>query len=135
MWPGVELTELRISLALAEELHFGRPAERLQISQPGVSEAIRSLEARIGARLFQRTSRRVSLTPTGDELRRNLVPALAALDRSLAQASDHAAGATGPLRIGFTPTTHDPPHHPLLHPFQSPHPDCHLIPRHPATCA
>jgi DNA-binding transcriptional LysR family regulator len=129
MWTAVELRELRIFLALADELHFGRTAERLQISQPGVSQAIRSLEARIGARLFQRTSRRVSLTPAGDELRRSLIPALAALDRSLARASDHAASVAGPLRIAFTPTTDGPPLRRLLDAFQSRHPDCQVIPR------
>ncbi len=107
MWTAVELRELRIFLALAEELHFGRTGERLRISQPGVSEAVRSLEARIGTRLFERTSRRVSLTPAGEEFRRSLVPALAALDRALARASDRAASIAGPLRIGFTQTTDD----------------------------
>lgn len=94
MWNAVELRELRIFLALAEELHFGRTAERLHISQPGVSEAVRSLEARIGARLVERTSRRVSLTLTGEELRSNLIPALAAVaiaihDRLLVVARGH----------------------------------------------
>lgn len=129
MWTAVELRELRIFLALAEELHFGRTAERLQISQPGVSGAIRSLEARIGARLVQRSSRRVGLTPAGDELRRTLVPTIAALDRSLAQASDHAVGVTGPLRIAFTQTTDGPALHRLLGAFQSRRPDCQVIPR------
>lgn len=127
MWTAVELRELRIFLALAEELHFGRTAERLQISQPGVSEAIRSLEARIGARVFERTSRRVSLTSAGEELRGNLVPALAAVDRALAQASEHAASVAGPLRIGFTSTTHGPSLHRLIDAFQTRHPDCQVI--------
>ena len=61
----MELRQLRIFLALAEELHFGRTAERLQISQPGVSEATRSLESRLGTSLFERTSR-VRLTPAGE---------------------------------------------------------------------
>src|SRR5260370_2187958 len=104
MWNAVELRELRIFLALAEELHFGRTAEQLHISQPGVSEAVRSLEARIGARLFERTSRRVSLTPAGEELRGNLIPVLAAVDRALAQASDHAANVAGRLPIALTAT-------------------------------
>ena len=127
MWSAVELRELRIFLALAEELHFGRTGERLRISQPGVSEAIRSLEARIGARLFERTSRRVSLTASGEEFRRDLVPALAAVDRALAQASDHAASVAGSLRIGFTQTTDGPPLHRLIDAFQSRHPDCQVI--------
>ncbi len=114
MWNAVELRELRIFLALAEELHFGRTAERLHISQPGVSEALRSLEARIGARLVERTSRRVSLTLAGEELRSNIIPALAAVDRALAQASDHAASVAGRLRIGFTSTTDGPPLHRII---------------------
>ncbi len=126
MWNAVELRELRIFLALAEELHFGRTAERLHISQPGVSEAVRSLEARIGARLVERTSRRVSLTLTGEELRSNLIPALAAVDRALAQASDHAASVAGRLRIGFTSTTDGPPLHRLIDVFQSRHPGCQV---------
>ena len=87
MWRDLELRELRIFLVLAEELHFGRTAERLGISQPGVSEAVRVLESRLGVKVFDRTSRRVRLTPAGEELRRDLVPALAALDQALAQTS------------------------------------------------
>ena len=67
MWSTVELRELRIFLALVEELHFGRTAERLGVSQPTVSEAVRALEARLGGKLFERTSRRVLLTSLGQE--------------------------------------------------------------------
>src|SRR6185437_8411548 len=59
MWRDVELRELRIFLMLADELHFGRTAERLGISQPGVSEAVRVLESRLGVKVFDRTSRRL----------------------------------------------------------------------------
>ena len=69
MWTDVELRELRIFLALAEELHFGRTAERLGISQPGVSEAVRTLESRLGVKVFDRTSRRVRLTSAGWAMR------------------------------------------------------------------
>jgi DNA-binding transcriptional LysR family regulator len=126
MWTAVELSELRVFLTLAEELHFGRTAERLRVSQPGVSEATRSLESRLGGRLFERTSRRVRLTPAGEEFRRNLVPALAALDHVLAQASDAAAGVLGPLRVGFTSTTEVPPLHRLVEAFQACHPGCQV---------
>ena len=68
MWRDLELRELRIFLVLADELHFGRTAERLGISQPGVSEAVRVLESRLGVKVFDRTSRRVRLTPAGEEL-------------------------------------------------------------------
>lgn len=127
MWTAVELRELRIFLALAEELHFGRAADRLRISQPGVSEATRSLESRLGTRLFERTSRRVHLTPAGEELRRNLIPALAALDQALVQISDKAAGLIGTLRIGFTSTTEVPALHRLVEAFQARQPGCQVI--------
>src|ERR1700679_3099870 len=68
MWRDVELRELRVFLALADELHFGRTAERLGISQPAVSESVRVLESRLGVKVFDRTSRRVRLTPAGEGL-------------------------------------------------------------------
>ncbi|HEX9096763.1 MAG TPA: LysR family transcriptional regulator [Candidatus Dormibacteraeota bacterium] len=82
MWNAVELGELHIFLALAEELHFGRTAERLHIFQPGVSEAVRSLEARIGARLVERTSRRsASLSPGKSSAVTSSPPSAAAAGR------------------------------------------------------
>src|SRR5512138_3561486 len=109
MLTDVELRELRAFLAVAEELHFGRAAERLGISQPSVSEAIRLLERRIGTRLFERTSRRVTLTPDGAELRLKLAPIVESLDRTLGEARDSANPISGPLRIGTTFTTFLPP--------------------------
>lgn len=127
MWTAVELRELRIFLALADELHFGRTAERLRISQPGVSEAIRSLESRLGGRLFERTSRQVRLTAAGEQLRRELVPALATLDRALARASDDAGGVSGQLRVAFTSTTELPQLHRLVEAFLARYPDCQVM--------
>jgi len=126
MWTAVELRELCIFLAVAEELHFGRAAERLQISQPGVSEAIRSLETHLGGRLFERTSRRVCLTPAGEQLQRKVAPICQELERVLAETSDMAAGVVGTLRIGFTATTDTPPLSRLVAAFQSRHPDCQI---------
>lgn len=60
---GLEIRELECFLALSEELHFGRAAERLYVSQSRISQLLRALEGRIGARLLDRTSRRVRLTP------------------------------------------------------------------------
>lgn len=127
MRTAVELRELRIFLALAEELHFGRTAERLQISQPGVSEAVRSLEAHLGGRLFDRTSRRVSLTPAGEELRCKIAPIYRELERALAEASDTAAGVAGSLRVGFTSTSDVPALGRLVAAFQARHPDCQMV--------
>jgi DNA-binding transcriptional LysR family regulator len=58
----VELREIRTFLALADELHFGRTADRLHLTPSRVSQVLRSLEARVGGRLFERTSRTVRLT-------------------------------------------------------------------------
>ena len=126
MWRDVELRELRIFLTLADELHFGRTAERLGISQPGVSEAVRVLESRLGVKVFERTSRRVRLTPEGEELRRNLVPALAALDQALAQTSELSGAVHGLLRIGFVLTTEGPALSRLIAAFQPSYPACEV---------
>jgi DNA-binding transcriptional LysR family regulator len=126
MWRDLELRELRIFLVLADELHFGRTAERLGISQPGVSEAVRVLESRLGVKVFDRTSRRVSLTPAGEALRGDLVPALAALDRALAQTSDLSRTVRGLLRVGFVLTTEGPALSRLVSVFQARYPACEV---------
>src|SRR5215468_6168515 len=126
MWQDVELRELRIFLMLADELHFGRTAERLGISQPGVSEAVRVLESRLGVKVFDRTSRRVRLTAAGEALKRSLAPALAAVDQSLADASELSRAVRGLLRVGFVLTTEGPPLSRLIAAFQSRYPDCEV---------
>ncbi|WP_271176050.1 LysR family transcriptional regulator [Leifsonia poae] len=68
----MELRDIEIFLTLAEELHFGRTAEKLYISAPRVSQSIAQQEKRIGAPLFERTSRKVTLTPLGVQLRDDL---------------------------------------------------------------
>jgi DNA-binding transcriptional LysR family regulator len=126
MWRDIELRELRIFLVLAGELHFGRTAERLGISQPGVSEAVRVLESRLGVKVFDRTSRRVRLTPAGDELRRKLAPALAAVERALAETSDSSGDVRGLLRIGFVLTTEGPALSRLAAAFHARYPACEV---------
>ena len=124
MWRDIELRELRIFLALADELHFGRTAERLGISQPGVSEAVRALESRHGVKVFERTSRRVRLTSAGEELKRDLAPALAALDQALAGTSELSRAVRGLLRVGFVLTTEGPALSRLIAAFRARYPGC-----------
>jgi DNA-binding transcriptional LysR family regulator len=65
MWEAVELREIRVFLTLADELHFGRSAERLGLTTSRVSQSLRALERKLGGPLMHRTSRRVALTPSG----------------------------------------------------------------------
>jgi DNA-binding transcriptional LysR family regulator len=92
-------------LVLAEELHFGHTAKRLYLTQPRVSQAIRALEERIGGRLFERTSRRVNLTPLGERLCGELRPGYDRIQRAITIATDLARGVGGTLRIPSSPVT------------------------------
>ncbi|WP_448320773.1 LysR family transcriptional regulator [Streptomyces sp. CO7] len=98
----MERQEIEIFLTLAEELHFGRTAERVGVSQSRVSQTVARLERRIGARLFDRTSRQVALTPIGEQLRDDLAPAWRAVEEAVARATAAGRGITGSLRIGFS---------------------------------
>ncbi|WP_116040363.1 LysR substrate-binding domain-containing protein [Amycolatopsis palatopharyngis] len=103
----MELQQLRAFLAVAEELHFGRAAERLHIAQPPLSRIIQQLERDLGTRLFDRTTRTVRLTSAGEAL---VLPARDILDGCrVARASVKAAGLgeTGRVRVGFAgPSSH-----------------------------
>ncbi|MEI5102678.1 LysR family transcriptional regulator [Streptomyces sp. PmtG] len=117
----MELRDIEIFLVLAEELHFGRSAERLMVSQARVSQAIRKQERRIGAALFERTSRTVRLTSVGRQLRDDLQPVYAGLHESLERARLTASGVTGRLRVGMMPFNVTDVH-PYWKAFRSRHP-------------
>ena len=97
----MERHEIEAFLVLAEELHFGRTAERLRVSTARISQTIRKLERRVGAPLFERTSRRVSLTPIGRTLREDIVDAHARIQAGIARAVDAGRGVGGTLTVGF----------------------------------
>jgi DNA-binding transcriptional LysR family regulator len=99
MWQLIELRELRVFLVLAEELHFGRAAERLGLTQSRVSQSIRALERKLGTELAHRTSRRVALTDGGQRFRAEAGAQLAALESVLRSTSDRASHL-GPVRLG-----------------------------------
>ncbi|MEO3824252.1 LysR family transcriptional regulator [Actinomadura sp. B10D3] len=99
--PTMDLRQLEVFLTLADELHFGRTADRLHLTQPQVSRAVAALERHIGAPLFERTSRRVRLTPLGRRLRTDAEPAYRLLQDALRDTRAEARQVSGTLRIGF----------------------------------
>jgi DNA-binding transcriptional LysR family regulator len=101
MWGTVELRELRLFLTLAEELHFGRTAEKLRLTPSRVSQSLRGLEHKIGVQLVHRTSRRVQLTPFGERFLRDVRPTLEQLDAVLEQSTAAAQRLEGRLRLGL----------------------------------
>ncbi len=97
----MELRHLRCFVAVAEELHFGRAAKRLHLSQPPVSLAIKELEIELGLRLFERTSRHIQLTSGGEEALRDARAVLARTESMRQHARDAGHGHGGSLSIGF----------------------------------
>ncbi len=98
----MELRHLRYFIAVAEELHFGRAAQVLGISQPPLSQQIQALEQEIGARLFERTNRRVELSEAGRLFLQEARLVLAQVDKAADVARRAQLGELGELKIGFT---------------------------------
>jgi len=98
----MDVRHLRSFVAVAEERHFARAAERLHMAQPPLSQLIRRIESELGAQLFERTTRRVDLTPAGEALLPRARQILAALDSAVDEARRAAAGDAGRVAIGFT---------------------------------
>ena len=127
MWQTIELREIRVFLTLAEELHFGRTAERLNLTQSRVSQTLRVVETRLGDRLVHRTSRRVALTPAGERLRADLEPAYKQLLGVLGSFADANQAMAGVVRLGVA-------HHAAIGPdllgainvLEAQHPGCRV---------
>ena len=97
----MELRQLRYFVTVAEELHFGRAAARLHISQPPLTVHIKRLEQTVGAALFDRTSRSVQLTAAGTRLYPRALAILDDVDRASAEVGLVAEGQVGQVRLGF----------------------------------
>jgi DNA-binding transcriptional LysR family regulator len=97
----LELRHLRYFVAVAEELHFARAAERLHLSQPPLSQQIRKMEEVLGYPLFVRTSRSVKLTPAGEALLERARRTLRNLQRDIEDVRSVGGGEVGSLSVGF----------------------------------
>jgi DNA-binding transcriptional LysR family regulator len=123
MFPTLELREIRVFLILSQELHYGHAAERLALTPSRVSQIIRTLETRVGGRLFDRTSRRVRLTPAGEQLLASIGPIYQDLERAFENVRQDATGVAGALRIGiYTRANVDRHMVQIVHTFTTRHP-------------
>lgn len=101
----LERQEAEVFLTLAEELHFGRTAERVGITTGRVSQTIKKMERLVGAVLFERTSRQVLLTPIGRQLAEDLRPLVDGMNDAVRRAVDSGRGVTGDLHVGYLSAT------------------------------
>jgi LysR family hydrogen peroxide-inducible transcriptional activator len=100
---ALSIRDLRAVIALAERLHFGRAAEDLSVTQPSLSAAVKKVEEVLGERLFERTSRHVSLTPAGQGAVRRIRSALEEI-AEIGRGTGRKAVLTGRFRLGLVPT-------------------------------
>ncbi len=97
----MELRHLRYFLAVAEELHFGRAAMRLQMAQPPLSQQIKQLETKLGVQLFARTQRKVALTAAGQVLQKEAQQLLQQVEQAVRKTQQAHRGEVGRLAIAF----------------------------------
>ena len=122
----LEVRQARFFIAVAEELHFGRAAERLHMSQPPLSQAILQLERHLGTDLLHRTSRRVQLTETGRLFLEECRALVRASERAEAVAALASSGMVGTLRIGAVTSAFNDPLPRILKEFRASRPDVEL---------
>lgn len=104
MFNEPELRQLRTFVVVAEELHFTRAAERLNLAQQALSAQIRKLEERLGVELFERTTRRVELTDAGRTLLSHAMPLLASASRAWEEVARVGLGDAGQVSVSYAPT-------------------------------
>ncbi|WP_035985946.1 LysR family transcriptional regulator [Leptolyngbya sp. KIOST-1] len=119
----MHLKTLNAFIALAEELHFGRAAQRCGISQPAMSRLLSELEADIGVKLLHRTSREVSLTNAGRGFLESARQAVAYADMAVRAAQAGAVDGINSLTVGMVIGTEQPPVGKLMAEFKRAHPE------------
>lgn len=123
----MEIRQIKLFLAVAEELHFGRAAIRLHMAQPPLSQQIKQLEKDLGVQLFVRTTRAVTLTSAGEALLTHAKKVLAAVAEAELAAKAGGSGKYGRVRVGFAgaATRHLLP--PLAREVKARHPNIELV--------
>jgi DNA-binding transcriptional LysR family regulator len=101
MREAIELRHMRYFVTLADELHFGRAAERLFMSQPPLSQQIKALEDELGSRLFLRSKKGLTLTPEGTAFLRRAQSILGLTRTAIDEVKQMAAGTVGTLRVSY----------------------------------
>jgi LysR family transcriptional regulator, benzoate and cis,cis-muconate-responsive activator of ben and cat genes len=119
--------ELESFMAVAEELSFTRAAARLRLAQPPLSRHVRSLESRLGVRLFERTNRTVSLTIAGRAFYAEVREPMLRLQHAAAAAKRAAVGAVARLEVGFVSSLLGPELADLFRRFRGMHPEVQLM--------
>lgn len=122
----MELRHLTYFIAVAEELHFGRAAQRLHISQPPLSQQIRRLEEEIGVRLLNRTKRRVEITPAGEAFLAEARQIIAAAEEAVRRAVRADKGEIGSLAVGFIGSANYSVLPPVIREFRRRFPDVEI---------
>jgi DNA-binding transcriptional LysR family regulator len=123
---NLELRQLRYFVAVAEEMHFGRAAQRLHMTQPPLSQSIQALEALLGTQLFARTSRSVTLTPAGAALLPHVRQLLHDAQALPDLARRAAAGESGRLALAFVSTADYSVLPSFLHQFRTAYPQVQI---------
>ncbi len=130
---GIDLRHLRCFIAVAEELHFRRAADRLGIAQPALSRTVQNLEAELGVTLFDRSNRNVQITKAGRTFLSGCYTILNGLEQTVADTQRVHMDKIGLLRIGYTDMAIAGRLPDVLRAFQSREPDIDLELRHAVT--